>query len=223
MDWFLEIFPKSGQEANLCARPSLILHQHWFHVNIVHGIMWHQAQNEQKNTKNMRRYLWRRSMKTGFSCIICVVWAATSCQLSGSSPVTELLLSLWSSSCSDLPYRSLVALDWWEAVYSVHCQWHDMWICPGLQKRHSLIKLQALFVFQWPWPKSPFGNVYNAHYWVLKTTVCGDVIRFVYVHISNTTNHLKLLFLTPATKIMWCLSTNLFTGSKVVFFFLFKW
>lgn len=43
----------------------------------------------------------------------------------------ELLLSLWSSVLSDLPYWSQAVSDWSETVFSVHCHWHDMWICLG--------------------------------------------------------------------------------------------
>lgn len=64
------------------------------------------------------------------------------------------------------------------------------------------------------------SGMFITHITVFWRLVCGDVISFVYLHISNSTNHLQhLLFLTPAAKIMWCLSTNLFTGSKFFFFF----
>lgn len=53
-------------------------------------------------------------------------------------PDTGLLLSLWSSVWSDLPCGSLTLSVWSEPVFSIHCHWHDMWICLGPWTCHSL-------------------------------------------------------------------------------------
>lgn len=156
-----------------------------------------------------------------------MAWPAASCQLSGSSQDIELLLSLWSSSCSDLPYRSLAALDWLETVFSVHCQRHDVDLSWHQECATVCIKLQVLFVFQWLQPKRQFGDVSwrvqcsgmkPIYTWVV--FMCDCVSLFMQI---KSTNQLQLLFLAPATKIMWCLSTDLFTLSKVFFFVFFKW
>lgn len=140
-------------------------------------------------------------------------------ELPGSSQVTELLLSLRSSSCSDLPYRNLVASDWWEAV-GVHCQWHDMWICPGLRKRHSLIKLQALFVFQRP-RRNHYSGRFLTHITVSWRLQCAGMWLGLFIYtfqiLLTTYNYffshqsLRLCDVYPPTN-------NLFTGSKVFFF-----
>lgn len=64
------------------------------------------------------------------SKVSCIIQCLASCMLQCLQDI-ELLLSLWSSAWSDLPYWSLAVSDWSQTVFSIHCHWLDMWICLG--------------------------------------------------------------------------------------------
>lgn len=58
----------------------------------------------------------------------------------------ELLLSLWSSSCSDL--QSWPPLADYRLVFSILCQQHDKWLCLGPQNGLYFFEIAAFIVFQ---------------------------------------------------------------------------